>query len=191
MVKVLETRQGELKDKLLALRDESDAGPSRNAREFKPPTKASQLRFQIYGPPKAKFDHGFPTKKEIVQMWIHLTNKKKEEENVTKLNNVSKEYILKEIRDTLIDHWKVQESPRVIDDKDTANRLKVYVQVKKLAENCEDLTNKTAYIKSPKFIREQKEGAEGIFDVPEVIPKKRNFAEVSGKNFSNVRSESA
>ena len=177
MVQILQTTQRELKDRLLTLSNEQESGPSSDS---KPPSKASQLRFQIYGilTPKAEFDHGFPTKKDIVQVWMYKTHQKKEEDNLKKLDDETKVELIKEIRDELIDQWSKQDPPRVIDEKDIANRLKVYVNVKKIVETYDDMTNKSAYLNSSKFIRKNKEAAEGIFDVPEVIPKKRNFAEV-------------
>ena len=148
----------------------------------KPPPKVTQLRLKIYGPPKAKFDKGFPAKKEIAQLWMYLTDKEKEDGNLKSLDDNAKRDIRTKICSRLIEHWKRQEPPIIIDKDDEPNQLKLYKAVKALTENCDKMKNLTSKLKptlrNKKSIEDAITDGEKVFVVPKVQPRKRNFEEV-------------
>ena len=176
-----------------ALPEDDQSSPEGNQaspQEINPTSKVAQLRKDIYGLPKATFDIGFPKAKEIVQVWMHLIEEKKGGNSKKRLDSKTKDILLSELRDKLINHWKTQNSPIIPGEIDDAYKLKVYKEVKSLTKMYEDLSHKGFRLKksvdNKKWLKKQKDEAEKVFEVFNVKPKKRNFEEVRRKNNTSI-----
>ena len=143
----------------------------------KPPTKVQKLRDEIYGPPLATFGPGWPSECQIVQNYLWFVEKKKAETNCKYIKD--KNTLVNNVVDNLIQHWKRQPDPKIIDEK--AERLQIFKRVKDLVQDYIGLENEVRNSGDKNWISNMKKQLESIldFETKSDQGKKRPIEEVS------------
>ena len=149
----------------------------------KPPSKVQKLRSEIYGPPLANFDAEWPTDCQIIQHYIWCMEKKKADDKCKYIKD--KNALVKVVVNNLLQHWKTQPSPIIIDEK-SAESHKVFKHVKDLVKDYVSLEDQARRCDDKTWIANIKKQLQTTFDVELKSEqcKKRPIEEVS--NLSRI-----
>ena len=135
---------------------------------------AAQLRAKIYGPPRANFSLGFPSKGEAMQHYIWCLEEQYKVN--TRLNDTMKKTVRDRFVANLRTHWSNQSTLKPTMDPVDVNKI-----VKPLIDFYFGLKDQTKKLEDQPWIDIQKEYLQPLLDIekkPVSVTKKRSIQEV-------------
>ena len=141
---------------------------------------AAQLRAKIYGPPRANFSLGFPSKGEAMQHYIWCLEEQYKVN--TRLNDTMKKTVRDRFVANLRTHWSNQSTPKPTLDPVDVNKI-----VKPLIDFYFGLKDHTKKLEDQSWIDSQKEKLQPLLDIEKKpVTKKRSIQEVRNYQDSKV-----
>ena len=140
---------------------------------------AAELRVIIYGPPKANFSVGYPSKREAMQHYMYCLEEQYKVNN--RLDDTMKRSVRNQFVDNLRTHWSNQPDPKTILDEEAVNKkvqplIDFYFKLKDLKKKLEDQP----------FIDREIQKLQQLLDIEKkpTITKKRSIQEVRNCQYS-------
>ena len=142
---------------------------------------AAQLRAKIYGPSRANFSPGFPSKCEAMQHYIWCLEEQYKVN--TRLNDTMKKTVRDRFVANLRTHWSNNQST----PKPTLDPVDVNKIVKPLIDFYFGLKDHTKKLEDQSWIDSQKEKLQPLLDIEKKpVTKKRSIQEVRNYQDSKV-----